>query len=71
MTDDDQLTRARYRLALELPLLFHSGGAWDEGKRQRWEGIILMLDPATRSTEATTAVLCATLRAVLAQEARP
>jgi hypothetical protein len=47
--------------ALELPLLFHSGGAWDEDKRTRWKAI-------TGSDEATTKAMCDHIRKTLGRD---
>ena len=44
--------------ALEAVLLFHSGGPWDAAKRARWLEI-------TGNTEATTKILCDTVRGAL------
>lgn len=49
------------RTALRAALLFHSGGEWDDAKRQQWQEL-------TGSTEATTKVLCNTVRAALGDE---
>lgn len=48
--------------ALHAVLLFHSGDRWDTEKNARW----LLL---TGSEEATTKVLCDTVRAALADAA--
>ena len=46
------------RATLELPLLFHSGGVWDDTKRRRWREI-------TGTEEATTRVMCDAIRRAL------
>ena len=46
------------RDALELPLLFHSSGPWDDEKRDRWRKI-------TGHDDATTRAMCAHIRKVL------
>ena len=46
------------RDALELPLLFHGAGPWDEAKRARWKAI-------TGSDEATNKVMCDHIRKAL------
>src|SRR5262245_61865803 len=43
------------REALRLPLLFHSGGPWDDSRRLEWCRI-------TGTDEATTKVMCDTIR---------
>lgn len=48
----------RLRQGLELPLLFHSGGDWDNAKRLRWREI-------TGSDEANTRVMCDHIRELL------
>lgn len=53
--------RDRYRAALELPLLFHGGGVWDDAKRLRWADL-------TGNREATTKVLCDAIREALRNE---
>lgn len=50
-----------YRAALELPLLFHGGGPWDDAKRLRWVEL-------TGNREATTKVLCDAIREALRDE---
>lgn len=50
--------------ALELPLLFHAGGPWDDAKRARWKAL-------TGTEEATTRVMCDAIRRVLADAAGP
>lgn len=47
------------RDACEAVLLFHSGGPWDETKREQWFNL-------TQETDATTKVLCDTVRKALA-----
>jgi len=49
----------KLRAALELPLMFHASGPWDEDKRRRWKEI-------TGSDEATTKIMCDHIRNVLA-----
>jgi len=49
---------ARLCAALELPLLFHGAGPWDEAKRARWKAI-------TGSDEATNKVMCDHIRKAL------
>ena len=49
---------APMKAALELPLLFHAGGLWDDDKRARWKEI-------TGTEEATTRVMCNTVRSAL------
>ena len=49
--------------ALEAVLLFHGGGLWDEKKASIWQYL-------TGTREATTVVLCDTVRAALNFEAR-
>jgi len=44
--------------ALELPLLFHSGGVWDDAKRARWKAI-------TGSDDSTTKAMCDHIRKTL------
>ena len=46
--------------ALKAVLLFHSGGEWDSLRRAEWAAL-------TGSSEATTKVLCDTVRAALAK----
>jgi len=48
----------RLRAALELPLMFHSAGPWDDNKRKRWAEL-------TGNGEATTRVICDAIRAAL------
>lgn len=43
--------------ATETVLLFHSGGAWDDAKRARWEAL-------TGCAEASTRTLCDYLRGI-------
>ena len=43
---------------LELPLLFHSGSPWGPMKQERWKEL-------TGTDEATTRVMCRTIRALL------
>jgi hypothetical protein len=50
--------------ALRLPLLFHGGGDWTEERRAEWKAL-------TGSDEATTKVMCDTIRAALARVAPP
>lgn len=47
--------------ALEAVLLFHDASPWDVTKRYAWYAL-------TRSTEATTKVLCDTVRKALKRE---
>lgn len=47
--------------ALELPLLFHSGGAWDDDKRARWKAI-------TGSDDASTKAMCDHIRETLGRD---
>jgi hypothetical protein len=49
---------ARMRNALELVLLFHSGGEWDEVKAAKWNRL-------TQHREPTTRVLCDCVREAL------
>ena len=51
----------RLREALRLTLLFHSGSPWDDSKRLAWLKI-------TGVEEATTKVLCDTIRAALGEK---
>ena len=44
--------------ALELPLMFHAGGPWDDAKRARWKEI-------TGTEEVTTRVMCNMVRSAL------
>ena len=46
------------RDALRLPLLFHKGGEWKAEDKELWFDI-------TKSTEATTKVMCDHIRKVL------
>ncbi len=46
--------------ALQLPLLFYSGGAWHEGPADKWREI-------TGNDNATTRGLCDHIRALLAE----
>lgn len=55
---------AALRAALDLPLLFHSGGPWDDAKRLRWLQI-------TGTDEATTRVMGDTIRTLLAGSETP
>jgi hypothetical protein len=48
----------RLKLALELPLLFHSGRQWDQTQIARWESI-------TGSKDAYTKLMCDHIRTVL------
>lgn len=52
------------RDALELPLLFHSAGPWDEAKRSRWRTI-------TGGDDATTRAMCDHIRKVLEPRSTP
>lgn len=49
----------RLREALALPLMFHAGGKWDEEQRAEWYRLAGTYD-------ATTKVMCDTIRAALA-----
>jgi hypothetical protein len=49
---------AEARRALELPLIFHSGGYWSSELRSRWSEI-------TGTEEATTKIMCDTIRRAL------
>lgn len=49
---------ATLEAALELPLLFHAGGPWDEAKRARWTAL-------TGEDDATTRVMGDAIRTVL------
>jgi hypothetical protein len=55
MNDKDRIANGA---ALELPLMFHAGGPWDADKVARWKAI-------TGTTEATSRVMCDTIRSVL------
>ncbi len=48
------------RDACEAVLLFHSGGEWDEAKRNEWFNL-------TGETDATTKIMCDTVRRALAR----
>lgn len=52
--------RDRARAALRLPLLVHGAGPWTEERREEWRSI-------TGTDEATTRVMCDTIRALLAR----
>mgnify|MGYP001620023852 FL=1 len=50
--------------ALALPLLFHAGGEWSGAKRATWKRV-------TGTDEATTKVMCDTIRAALRKATEP
>lgn len=63
------MTTARLREALELVLLFHSGGPWGDAKTDRWKAITGRYRPNfgsnTDSDEVTTRAMCDHIRKVL------
>ncbi len=55
----------RLRSALELPLMFHAGGAWTADMRRRWKEIT---GDIAGGQEATTKIMCDAIRAALATD---